>query len=296
MSKTKPKRRNSGFPPPPVHAPTKPSAKLAHSEKRPIRWGLIVLFLTISVGGTYLAIWMRQQNVAPRYTYKLIKKIPHDEKAFTQGILVDDGFLWESTGRYGQSTIRKIDLETGEILISHSLDEDLFGEGIAMFKDQLIQLTWKSGKAIVYDRELRPIKEFEYNGQGWGLTTDGNELILSDGSQFLRFIDPETFQVRRTVKVLRKGGMPVGQLNELEYAGGKVYANSYQTDIVYEIEPTRGDVTGVIDLSGLWPSNERPADGLLNGIATIPGTRRMLVAGKLCPWIYEIELVPVSGR
>lgn len=239
---------------------------------------------------------MRQQNVAPRYTYKLIKKIPHDEKAFTQGILVDDGFLWESTGRYGQSTIRKIDLETGEILISHSLDEDLFGEGIAMFKDQLIQLTWKSGKAIVYDRELRPIKEFEYNGQGWGLTTDGNELILSDGSQFLRFIDPETFQVRRTVKVLRKGGMPVGQLNELEYAGGKVYANSYQTDIVYEIEPTRGDVTGVIDLSGLWPSNERPADGLLNGIATIPGTRRMLVAGKLCPWIYEIELVPVSGR
>ncbi len=298
MSKSTQKRKNRGFPP--AHAPkspvSKPASKPAHSEKRPIRWGLIALFLTISVGGTYLAIWMRQQDVAPRFTYKLIKKYPHDENAFTQGLLVDGGFLWESTGRYGQSTIRKVDLETGEVLNSHSLDDDLFGEGLAMFDNQLFQLTWKAGKALVYDRELKPMKEFDYPGQGWGLTTDGNDLILSDGSQYLKFIDPKTFEIRRTVKVLRKGGKPVGQLNELEYVGGKVYANCYQTDLVFEIEPKFGDVTGVIDLSGLWPNRERPADGLLNGIAVVPGTRRMLVAGKLCPWIYEIELVPESDR
>lgn len=261
-----------------------------------MRWGLIVLFLVISIGGTYLAIWMRQQSVAPRFTYKLIKKYPHDDKAFTQGVLMDGGFLWESTGRYGESTIRKINLESGEVIKSHSLDEELFGEGLAMFDNQLFQLTWKEGKAIVYDQELNPVKEFDYKGQGWGLTTDGNDLILSDGTQFLKFIDPKTFKIRRTVKVLRKGGMPVGQLNELEYAGGKVYANCYQTDIVYEIEPKSGDVTGIIDLAGLWPTRERPADGILNGIAVVPGTRRMLVTGKLCPWIFEIELVKVAKK
>ena len=296
MTKTKPKRRKRTFPP--ATAPTKAvAAKPASSEKRPIRWGLIALFLTISIGGTYLAVWLRRHEVAPRYTYELVAKFPHDESAFTQGILIDDGYLWESTGRYGESSVRKIELETGRILKSHSLDESFFGEGLAMHDGQLFQLTWKSGKAFVYDRDLNPKGEFNYQGQGWGLTTDGNDLILSDGSQHLQFIDPKTFKVRRSIRVLRKGGMPVGQLNELEYAGGKVYANCYQTDIVYEIEPKQGDVTGIIDLSGLWPTRDRPTDGILNGIAVIPSyPPRMFVTGKLCPWIYEIKLVRESDR
>lgn len=294
-SKSKPKRRNRGFPP--VEAPAKPQPpKVDSSEKRPMRWGLIVLFLTISIGGSYLAIWMRQHSVAPRYTYKLINQYPSDEQAFTQGLVIDDGFLWISTGKYGQSTVRKVELESGTVLNSHALDDDLFGEGLTMHNDQLFQLTWKEGKALVYDRDLNPVKEFQYAGQGWGLTTDGTNLIQSDGSQYLKFFDPETYELQRTVKVLRKGGMAVGQLNELEYAGGKVYANRYMSDIVYEIEPTVGDVTGIIDLSGLWPMRERPEGGLLNGIAAIPGTRRMLVTGKLCPWTFEIELVPEESR
>lgn len=293
MAKKKPKRRN-GFPP--ATAAPVVQKTIRSAEQRPMRWGLILLFLVISVGGTYLAVWLRQYDSSPRYTFKLIKKYPHDGQAFTQGLLFHDGFLWESTGRYGESTVRKIDLETGEIIRQHSLDDNLFGEGMVHYGDRLIQLTWKAGKALVYDMDLNPIEEFTYPGEGWGLATDGNDLILSDGSSVLKFFDPETFEIKKTLRVLRKGGVHVGQLNELEYAGGKVYANRYQYDQIYEIDINTGNVAGVIDLAGLWPMSDRPADGVLNGIAvTRDMPPRMFVTGKLCPFIYEIELVRVEA-
>ncbi|MFT5303901.1 MAG: glutamine cyclotransferase [Mariniblastus sp.] len=259
-----------------------------------MRWGLIALFLLISVGGTYLAVALRPKTDIPRYTYEIIKKTKHDATAFTQGLVIADGVLWESTGRYGESSIRKIDLKTGDILAQEPLDDGYFGEGLTVLGDQLIQLTWKSGKAFIYDQSLKQVSEFEYSGEGWGLTSDGSELILSDGSSTLKFLDPKTYKVLRTVRVRRADGRRIGELNELEYAGGKVYANVYKSDFLYEIDPKTGDVTMIIELGGLWPKRERPVDGLLNGIAAIPGKRTMLVTGKLCPTLYEVRLVPVK--
>lgn len=295
-SKTKgPKRkRKRGFPPaaePETPSPS-PVVNSGLPEKPPIRWGLVVLFLTISLGGCYLFLLMMDKG--SRYTYEVIKTYPHDEKAFTQGLFVDEGFLWESTGRYGESSVRKIELETGKIVDRTDLSKDYFGEGLAVSKDQIYQLTWKAGKAFVYNRDLDVVKEFEYEGQGWGLTqnTDGSELILSNGTAEIKFIDPATFKVKRSIWVKRKGGLSAGQLNELEYFGGRIYANKYQTDLIYEIHPDTGKITGEIDLSGLWPTKDRPVDGVLNGIAVNPETKRFLVTGKMCPYIYELRVFP----
>ena len=260
-----------------------------------MRWGLIALFLTIAIGGTYLAVWLKQQqNSAPRYTFELVKTIEHDDKAFTQGLVIEDGFIWESTGRYGESSVRKIDLKTGEILLNEPVDEDFFGEGMTIVDDQLFQLTWKEGKAFVYDKQLKYVKEFEYDGQGWGITTDGQELIMSDGSAMLQFRDPKTFELKRTIRVRRKSGLQVGQLNELEYAGGKLFANKYQSNLIYEIDPKTGAITSIIDLTGLWPVKDRPSDGVMNGIAIDPESRSIYVSGKLCPKIFEVRFVPAD--
>ena len=296
-SKTKNKRRAKGRGFPPVASPAKPAApQLAASDRRPIRWGLIVLFLVISLGGSYLAIGLRPRTHAPRYTYEVVKTYPHDPLAFTQGLVIDDGFLWESTGRYTESSVRKIDLATGEILNRHDLDDKYFGEGLTILDDQVFQLTWKLGKAFVYDRELKPVKEFEYEGEGWGLANNGTDLIFSNGTAVIKFLDPNTFSERRTIRVRRPGGLPVGRLNELEYHGGKIYANKFESDIVYEIHPETGEVTALIDLSGLWPQRDRPDDGLLNGVAAVDDSTQMFVTGKLCPQVYEIKLVSEPGR
>ncbi len=292
MAKTQRKKRK---PPPgsqPVSKPKPgPVATASMQGKRPMRWDLVVLFLAISIGGTYLAIVMRPKDNAPRYTYEVLQKYPHDETAFTQGLVVHDGFLWESTGRNGESSVRKTVLETGEILQQVELEEKYFGEGLALHNGQFYQLTWKGGKAFVYDLDLNRIGERDYEGEGWGLASNGTDLILSNGTSEIRFLDPDTFEVRRSIRV-RRSGLRVGQLNELEYAGGKIFANVYQTDQIYEIDPNTGDVTALIDLSGLWPLRQRPADGVLNGIAFKPESRKLLVTGKLCPSIFEIDLKP----
>ena len=254
-----------------------------------MRWDLVIIFLVISIGGTYLSIWMRSGSDVPRYTYEVLKTYKHDPEAFTQGLIYDDGRFWESTGRYGESTVRTYVAETGEITKKVDLPEDLFGEGLTIWNDQLIQLTWKSGKAITYDRELNKLKEHRYVGQGWGLTHDGTELILSDGTATIRFFDPITFEETRRIRV-RDGRRNISQLNELEYVNGSIYANQWRTDLIYEIDPADGTVTAIIDLSGIWPYRERPEDGLLNGIAFNDETKKLLVTGKLCPNIFEIEL------
>lgn len=240
-----------------------------------------------------MAIFLRPSSGVPRFAYTVVQEFPHDPDAFTQGLVWENGILWESTGRYGESSIRKVDLKSGDVLKKVALDDKVFGEGLTLFNDELFQLTWKAGIVYVYDRDLKKIREYHYEGEGWGLTHDDKFLIMSDGTAKLKFLDPKTFEVVSTITV-REGQRRIGQLNELEYVEGNIYANQWGSDLIYEIDPTTGAVTGIIDLTGLWPSRERPKEGLLNGIAINLKTQKMLVTGKLCPKIYEVELRPVE--
>ena len=276
--------------------PTKDRTATPTRQQPPRRYGLLALFLLISVGGTFLAIALRPAPPLPQYKAVAIKGgiYPHDQTAFTQGLVWEDGVLWESTGQLGKSSIRKVDLKTGKVLINKPLKDEYFGEGLALLNDKLYQQTWKNEKLIVYDRELNQINEVAIKGQGWGLTTDGEHLIFSDGSYQIKFIDPETFETVRSISVIRPGGSKIRELNELEYIEGKIYANKWQTETIYEIDPASGDVTKTINLAGLWPLKDRPPSGVMNGIAFNGETDKMLVTGKYCPHIFEVNLVPIK--
>ncbi|NLF02949.1 MAG: glutaminyl-peptide cyclotransferase [Anaerolineales bacterium] len=232
----------------------------------------------------------------PTYTYRVAATYPHDPDAFTQGLVYYDGVLYESTGRFGQSTLRRVALETGEVLQTRLLPEDVFGEGIALLNGRIYQLTWQSRVGYIYDlSSLELIGEFYYPTEGWGLTTDGQRLIMSDGSAILHFRDPETLEELGQVEVHDAVG-PVGRLNELEYVEGQVWANVWGTDVIARIDPASGQVLGWIDLSGLLDAAtlERPVD-VLNGIAYDAASYRLFVTGKLWPTLFEIEAVP-TGR
>jgi glutamine cyclotransferase len=229
---------------------------------------------------------------APIQSYKVLRYFPHNAEAFTQGLVFDEGVLYESTGGEGKSNLRRVDLENGTVLDSLPLPDKDFGEGLTVWKDRLIQLTWRSNVGYVYDkRDLRKIREFHYEGEGWGLTHDGRYLIMSGGSSTLRFLDPETFEVARTLLV-RDHGRPVSDLNELEYVKGEVYANVWQSDRIARISPKTGEVLGWIDLKGLLenapPKPSQP--NVLNGIAWDAGRGRLFVTGKLWPWLFQIEV------
>lgn len=231
---------------------------------------------------------------APVWGYRVVAEYPHDPDAYTQGLVMVDGVLYEGTGLEGRSSLRRVDLKTGEVLQSQALDDEHFGEGVAVYGDRIYQLTWQTGTCFVYDRETFELEEtFSYETEGWGLTTDGERLIMSDGSSTLVFRDPETFEEVGHVDV-RDGGAPVNYLNELEYVNGEVWANVYQTDRIVRIDPESGQVTGWIDLTGLLEPEDFPAQGVdvLNGIALDPATGRIFVTGKLWPTLFEIELVP----
>jgi glutamine cyclotransferase len=227
------------------------------------------------------------------YTFRIVHSYPHDRRAFTQGLVYFNGRLYESTGLYGSSSIRLVKLETGEVLRIHNLPERYFGEGIALFDDKIIQLTWKSNLGFVYNREsFDQIREFGYTTEGWGITHDGQKLIMSDGSSTLFFRDPETLRETGRLAV-RDRGKPVSNLNELEYIRGKIYANVWQTDRIAQIDPEDGRVTGWIDLTGIVAHLDlsQPID-VLNGIAYDGENNRIFVTGKLWPKLFEIELVP----
>jgi glutamine cyclotransferase len=229
----------------------------------------------------------------PVYGYTVVRSYPHDTNAYTQGLLYHDGVLYEGTGRNGYSSIRKVKLETGEVLKVRALDARYFGEGIVVWKDRLIQLTWQSGIGFVYDKEtFEPRRTFSYAGEGWGLTHDGTRLIMSDGSDTgtLRYLDPDTLRQTGTL-VVRDGRQPVDELNELEFVKGEIYANVYQTDRIARIAPATGRVTGWIDLSGLLDPRDAPGAEVLNGIAYDAANDRLFVTGKLWPKIFEIRLV-----
>jgi glutamine cyclotransferase len=229
---------------------------------------------------------------APVAGYRVVHVFPHDSEAFTQGLVYRDGLFYEGTGLNGRSTIRKVKIETGQVMQLQKLDSQYFGEGIAILNDTLFQLTWQSGIAFLYDRTtFTRTGTFSYTGEGWGLTHDERRLIMSDGTATLRFIDPASHKEISRLAV-RDGGKPVLNLNELEYIKGEVFANVWQTDRIARISPKTGEVTGWIDLKGLLPASEQAPDAVLNGIAYDAAGDRLFVTGKLWPKVFEIRIVP----
>lgn len=223
--------------------------------------------------------------------YEVVRRFPHDTTAYTQGLLYEDGQLYESTGQLGRSQVRRLDLETGRVQASVSLPNDRFGEGLALLEGKLYQLTWQSNVGYVYEAStLALVDSFAYQGEGWGLATDGTSLIMSDGTAKLRFLDPETFEVTREVAVHDKGSS-LTSINELEYIRGDLYANIYQSDRVVRVDPNTGEVDAWFNLRGLLPSEERTRyTDVLNGIAYREETGNLLVTGKYWPALFEIRL------
>lgn len=236
-----------------------------------------------------LALVGCSQQLPYRAVGEPVRTYRHDPTAFTQGLVFDDDVLFESTGLYGQSSLRRVDLASGEVLQIRRLPEDLFGEGCTVWEDTVIQLTWKAGLGLVYDRDSFTVeRRFEYAGEGWGLTDDGQRLIMSDGTSYLRFLDPETLEEAGRIQVVDKG-QPVDQLNELEWIDGQVWANVWQTPNIVRIDPESGQVLGWIDFSELM---EREP-GVLNGIAR--RGEEVFVTGKRWTSIYQVEFKPEEG-
>ncbi|MEI6243947.1 MAG: glutaminyl-peptide cyclotransferase [Acidobacteriota bacterium] len=275
-------------------AETQPRARRPVSEF--VRWMSVIALAVVTMGSAQ-RVTAAVPAAVPTYGYKVVNTFPHDKTAFTQGLIYRDGVLYESTGLNGSSTLRKVELTTGKVLQQSKVDAKYFAEGLTDWNGSLLQLTWRDGLGFVYDRATFAFTQtFRYYGEGWGLTHDDKRLILSDGQPAgaLRFLDPTTFVETGRV-IVKDQGVPVAELNELEYVKGEVFANIWQTDRIARINPTTGEVTGWIDLSGLLkPSDRTPDTDVLNGIAYDAATNRLFVTGKKWPKLFEITLVPKS--
>lgn len=229
----------------------------------------------------------------PQYGYEIVNTYPHDPKAFTQGLLWHEGRFFESTGQVNESSIREVDLATGRVIRKSDLEEPYFGEGIVIIGNELFQVTWENGKAFTYDwKTFTRQKTFSYDGQGWGLTTDGTSIIMSNGSNTLIYRDPATFRALKAVTVMDKG-VPVSQLNELEWVKGEIWANVWQSDQIARIDPETGNVLGWIDLKGILSTLDRTGkEDVLNGIAYDAEKDRLFVTGKYWPKLFEIRVTP----
>jgi glutaminyl-peptide cyclotransferase len=242
-----------------------------------------------------LSSCVENPNSPADFTYRVINEYPHDAAAFTQGLVFENGVLYEGTGIRGQSSLRRVDLETGNVLQQHNLAANYFGEGITILGDRIFQLTWQSHKGFVYALDtFEALGEFSYPTEGWGLTHNGVHLILSDGSSTIYFLDPDNFEEVRRIQVVDSHGF-VTRLNELEYIDGEIYANVWQTDRIVRIAPDTGQVASSIDLDGLLSAQKQSHQpDVLNGIAYDAEGDRLFVTGKWWPTLFEIELVPVS--
>jgi len=268
-----------------------PHLHVSCKRKRPVpqathRVALLVALALLALGRGFAAD-----------SYRIVHAYPHDQQAFTQGLLYIDGHLYESTGIEGKSSLREEDLESGRILQLHDVPSKYFAEGLTDWGSTLIQLTWQSHIALVYDRAtFRFLRSFPVQYEGWGLTHDAHNLILSDGSPTLHFFDPVTLHETRSITV-KDHGKPVPQLNELELIHGEIYANVWHTDRIARIAPATGKVLGWIDLTGLLPSSERSNnEAVLNGIAYDPAHDRLFVTGKLWPRLFEIKVLPHPSK
>jgi len=239
------------------------------------------------------------QNAAghvPEYGFEIVRQFPHDPSAFTQGLAYSGGYLYEGTGLKGQSSLRQVRLETGEVLKRVDLPREFFGEGIAVLGSEIVQLTWLSHTGFVYRLEdFKLLRKFSYPGEGWGLTTDGRNFFMSDGTDEIRILRSGTFREAGRIRV-HDGAKPVSDLNELEFVEGEIYANVWHTDRIARISPATGSVLGWIDLRGLLsPVYRLPPEAVLNGIAYDPGRKRLFVTGKLWPALFEIRVVRKRG-
>ena len=233
-------------------------------------------------------------NAAPvKYGYEIVHIYPHDPGAFTQGLVFINGKLYEGTGQEGRSSLREVELQTGSVVKKVDVPEPYFAEGIALLNNKIYQLTWQHQVGFIYNADnFEQVGKFNYSGEGWGLTTDGHSLILSDGSNRIRFLDPDSFRVTKTIAVV-DGNLPVNELNELEYVNGEIYANIWHDNRIVTIDPQNGRITGWIDLTGLLPPGDVHDDeAVLNGIAYDPTGSRLFVTGKLWPRLFEIKLKP----
>jgi glutamine cyclotransferase len=265
---------------------------------RPIRQRLILAFLLIMPWPSIIG--QSSRPAGPRrpreYTFKVINVFPHGTAAFTQGLVYHDGFLYEGTGLNGRSQLRKVRLETGDVVQHADLDREFFGEGIAIAGNKVLQLTWQSHVGFVYNlSDFKLLRQFSYRGEGWGLTSNGNDIFMSDGSAQVRVLNAVMLKEKRRFTV-RDGATAIDQLNELEYVEGEIFANIWQSDRIVRISPVSGKVVGWIDLTGLLsPVFRRREDAVLNGIAYDAAHKRLFVTGKLWPSIFEIQLVPKNS-
>ncbi len=277
--------------------PPNPTNPLARRRRF---WILIFAFLSLIL--LLLAVWVNQgrkpssslpASLEEHMTYEVLKVYPHDPAAFTQGLIYLDGFLYESAGLYGESTLRKVELDTGAVLERIDLSPDYFAEGLTVWEDRLIQLTWREGTGFVYSLDdFSLLQRFTYPTEGWGLTQDGKRLIMSDGTAVLYFLNPETFLIEDSVTVTYQDE-PIQRINELEYIRGEVYANLWQTEQIIRIDPASGQVLGWIDLTGILPPELRKEGAdVLNGIAYDPEGDRLFITGKFWPSVFEIRLIP----
>ena len=229
--------------------------------------------------------------VVSHFGYQIVNVWPHDPNAFTQGLVFLDGKLIESTGQEGHSSLRNVELQTGKVLKKVDVPEPYFAEGIALLNNKIYQLTWQHRLGFIYDAQsLQKTGEFSYNGEGWGLATDGKSLLLSDGSNRIRFLEPDSFRVTKTIAVM-DGKTPVTQLNELEFVNGEIYANIWHDDRIVTVDPQSGRVTAWVDLAGLLqPGDVQDPEAVLNGIAYDQANNRLFVTGKLWPHLFEIKI------
>lgn len=230
-------------------------------------------------------------NSIPIYSYNVINTYPHDGSAFTEGLVYESGFFCESTGRFNESSLRKVDLQTGEIIKMHKLDESYFGEGITLYDNKIFQLTWKTNVGFIYDKDsFNLINKFYYNTEGWGITHNDEHLIMSDGTDEIYFLNPKNFKRVYSIRV-HDEFRPITRINELEFIQGEIYANVWRSDKIARICPHSGRVTGWIDLKGLLSPKEYKNVGTLNGITYDKQNNRIFVTGKMWPKIFEIKLV-----
>lgn len=258
---------------------------------------LLVGVMAILTGRTPgFAAWQAPGGGLPVFGYSVVRSYPHDPEAFTQGLQFADGVFYEGTGLNGRSSIRRVAVETGAVLQKRDMPTQHFGEGIALWKGELFQLTWQSNLAFVYDaKTFAERRSFRVMGEGWGLTHDGTNFVMSDGTEFLRILDPVTFKELKRLRVMAAGS-PLTRLNELEFVKGEIFANVWQTEYVARIDPATGRVNGYIDFRGLLAPRERQRTDVMNGIAYDGTGDRLFVTGKLWPRVFEVKVLAKPGR
>jgi glutamine cyclotransferase len=268
--------------------------------KKPLAIAILLIVVIIVLSASILVI-LNSNNASAKstlihYTYTIVNTYPHDTSAYTEGLFYSDGFLYESTGIYGNSSLRREDLTTGNVVQEYILPAQYFGEGIAIVNNTIIQLTWQSNIGFIYNKTtFALLGNFTYPTQGWGLTYDGKNLIMSDGTDHLYFLNPATFQQTGQIQV-HDGNTPVVNINSLDYINGEVYANIWLTNTIAIINPDTGQVKAWINLTGLPDENNSNPNAVLNGIAYDQQNNRLFVTGKDWPNLYQIKLIPQTNQ